>query len=74
VGSGNPGINHQLNLSIFVLVFIYLGFWMTTLISNIVIPSMAFDNAVTKLFYARLLGQMTRLASMLNAPVLYFCR
>jgi hypothetical protein len=74
IGSGNSGMGQQLNKSILVLLLIYLCFWMTGIIGTLVIPSLAFDNAVTKLFYARLLVQLTRLATVLNAPVLYFCR
>jgi hypothetical protein len=57
-----------------VLVLIYSGFWLTSSIGNILITSLAYDNAVTKVFYTRLIAQWPRLATVLNAPVLYFCR
>jgi hypothetical protein len=68
-------MSHQLNQSIFVLMIIYLGFWLTSILfGNIIIPNLAIENATTKLFYSRLFVQLNRLATVLNAPVLYFSR
>jgi hypothetical protein len=67
-------MGHQINQSILVLVIIYMGFWLTSILSHIILPNLAIENATTKLFYSQLFVQVTRLATVLNAPVLYFSR
>jgi hypothetical protein len=66
--------NQRINKSIFVLITIYLLLWsISILFSSILIPNSTLDPQ-SKVFLSRLFVQLNRLATALNAPVLYFCR
>ena len=71
----NENINKGLNKSILVLLFLNTSFWLINmLVGNIILPNTTALPADLKLLLSRLVVQLGRVATAINAPVLYFCR